>query len=511
MRLSGFPAVLAALALAAIGQAASAAPQVKEQVRAYRVAHEKAILEEFSQLLSIPNVPTNVPDIERNAAFIRGALQKRGFKTQLLSAGAGTPPAIYGELKSPGAKRTVVFYVHYDGQPAGQTGWRSDPFKPVMRTAGSVADAKDVDWRAADKIDPEWRLYARSTGDDKAPIQAMLSALDALKAAGRKPGVNIKLFYEGEEEIGSPNLEKILEANKELLRGDLFVLGDGPVHQTGQLQVVFGVRGASAVNLTVYGPLRPLHDGHYGNWAPNPAAMLTHLLASMRDESSRILIPGFYDDVRPLTASEKAALAALPDVETQLKRELALGRTESQERLTNAVSLPALNIQGIRVGDVGPRGSNTIYPEAQAKIGFRLVPDQTPERVRNVTEAFLRAQGWHVVHADPTPEILRAHPKVVKTEWTLNYPAHRSSLDTPAAKALVKSLERSTGAPPVLAPMAGGSIPMHAFASALKMPIMIVGIANHDNNQHGANENIRLQNLWDGIEIYAGMLTDLKW
>ena len=489
---------------------ASAAP-LRDSVRAYRVAHEAQILEDFSRLLAMPNVATRVSDIETNAAFITEALKQRGFQTQLLSAGSGTPPAIYGELKAPHARRTLVFYAHYDGQPAGQAAWRSDPFKPVVRAGNSAATSKDVDWRAAGKIDPEWRIYARSASDDKAPIQSMLAALDALRAAGKHPTVNVKVFYEGEEEQGSHHLADILRQYHEVLAGDVFVLSDGPRHASGQMQVFFGARGVAAVELTVYGPARPLHSGHYGNWAPNPAVTLTHLLASMRDEEGHILIPGFYDSVQPLSAAEKTLLAGLPDVESGLKRDLALGRTEGPERLADSISRPALNIRGLRSGDVGEGAANAIPTDARASIDFRLVPDQTPQEVREKTEAFLKAQGWFVVSDEPDMATRTAHPKVIRAEWSLDYPAYRADMNAPAVKAVVASIQRSTGGPVLQMPILGGSVPMYTFAAALHMPIVGVPLANADNNQHGANENLRIQNLWDGIEIYAGLLTDVSW
>jgi acetylornithine deacetylase/succinyl-diaminopimelate desuccinylase-like protein len=496
---------IAALLTATVAGAAT----VSDQVRAYRVAHETQILEDYFRLLEMPNVATRISDVEKNAAFITEALNQRGFRTRLLSAGPGTPPAIYGELTAPHAKRTVVFYAHYDGQPAGQAAWRSDPFKPVIRAGTTAASSTDVDWRSAGKIDPEWRIYGRSASDDKAPIQAMLTALDALKAAGRHPTVNIKLFYEGEEEQGSGHLPEILRANHELLAGDVFVLSDGPRHVSGRMQVFFGARGVAAVELTVYGPNRPLHSGHYGNWAPNPAVTLTHLLASMRDEEGHILIPGFYADVRPLSAAETAILADLPDVETGLKRDLAIGRTEGSERLANAIAKPALNIRGVRSGDVGEGAANAIPTDARASIDFRLVPDQTPEHVREETEAFLRAQGWYVVTDEPDMATRAAHPKVIRAQWSLDYPAYRADMNASAVKAVVASIARSTGAPVLTMPMLGGSVPMYTFAAALHMPIVGVPLVNADNNQHGANENLRIQNLWEGIEIYAGLLTDL--
>jgi acetylornithine deacetylase/succinyl-diaminopimelate desuccinylase-like protein len=495
----------------ACGTAAPADTGAVPAVRAWRAAHEKEILGQFVTLLSLPNVATNVADIEANAQLITRELKARGFATQLLAAAAGTPPAVFGELKSPGAHRTLVFYAHYDGQPVAQPQWRSAPFTPVVRAGTHASDAREVDWQAAARLDPEWRIYARSASDDKLPIQAMLTALDALKAAGRRPTVNVKVFYEGEEEQGSRHLGDILSASHELLGGDVFILSDGPRHPSGGMQVFFGARGVAGLELTVYGPLRPLHSGHYGNWAPNPAVLLTHLLDSLRDEEGHILIPGFYDDVRALTPAEQSALAALPDVETGLKEELALGRTEGTERLANSIARPALNVRGIRVGDVGAAAANAIATEARASLDFRLVPDQTPQRERERTEAFLRAQGWQVVDSEPDAALRRAHPKVVRLEWDLDYPGYRADMNAPAARAVVAAIERATGGPVLRLPMLGGSVPMRTFADALRLPIIGVPLANYDNNQHAANENLRLQNLWDGIDIYAGLLTDVRW
>ena len=488
----------------------SAQSSVQNGVRAYRTAHEKEILAEFSQLLALPNVATKVADVEANAAAISAALDRRGFRTRLLAAAPGTPPAVFGELNVPGATHTVVFYAHYDGQSVSQPDWRSGPFTPVVRTGLLTSGAQDVDWRAAKHIDPEWRLYARSASDDKAPIQSMLSALDALQSIGKRPTVNVKVFYEGEEEQGSPHLDAILAKNARLLSGDVFILSDGPRHQSGAMQVYFGARGTTSLELTVYGPARPMHSGHYGNWVPNPGVMLTHLLDAMRDENGRILIPGFYDDVRPRSAAELAALSALPDVETGLKKELELGRTESSERLANAISDPALNVRGIRMGDVGRAATNVISTEARASIDFRLVPDETPAHVRDRTENFLRALGWDVVHDEPTAAERSSHPKVVKAEWSLGYPAYLTSIDGKAASEVIASIQRALGGPVIRFPMLGGSVPMSTFSDAVKMPIIGVPLANYDNNQHAANENLRLQNLWDGIAIYAGLLTDLR-
>jgi len=509
--------VRSVLALALAAQAAGADPldliQLRQEVRAWRTAHEKEVVGELSGLLALPNVAADRADIRRNADHLLEMLRRRGFQARLLTAG-DSPPAVYGELSAPGAKRTVVFYAHYDGQPADPEDWGgNDPWKPVLRTGAPGPDTKDVDLASAPApLNPEWRLYARSASDDKGPIEAMLAALDALKAAGVKPSVNIKMLLEGEEEDGSPHLTSILEAHRDVLEADAWILGDGPVHQTRRMQVVFGARGVMGLEVTAYGPARALHSGHYGNWAPNPAALLVELLAGLRGPNGEIRIAGFEDDLRPLSESEKAASAAMPFVEDALRQELAVGWTEGgDERLQDRVMRPALNIRGLQCAQVGKGARNAIPTEATASIDFRLVPDQTPEKVRERTDAYVRSLGFHVVHDVPDLETRRTHAKVVRLNWDDGYAAARTSLDLPVSRAVVRTIEAMQGGPVIQVPMLGGSVPMSMFTDTLKVPVIIVPIVNHDNNQHAAHENLRLQNLWDGIETFAALFAGLDW
>jgi len=202
-----------------------------------------------------------------------------------------------------------------------------------------------------------------------------------------QPSVHVKLFFEGEEEAGSPHLGALLREHAELLASDLWIFCDGPIHQSGLQQVVFGVRGVIGANLTVYGPLRALHSGHYGNWAPNPAAMLASMLAAMRAPDGRIRISGFYDDVRPLSAADRQAIAAVPGVEAQLRSEFGIASSEVPNALLiERILQPAMNVRGLESGAVGPQSRNAIPTQARASIDFRLVPDQDPARVRQRVE-----------------------------------------------------------------------------------------------------------------------------
>lgn len=512
LKLNRWATVAGALCLVTVVAAAQdqSPTAIRNAVREYRQQHEVDIVRSYAQLLSLPNVASDAVNIQFNALAINTRLEERGFQTQLLKV-AGAPPVVYGELSTPGAKHTLLFYAHYDGQPVDKAQWASDPWQPVLRDG--PADGKAIPLETLQgPLNPEWRIYARSASDDKAPIHALLTAMDALRAAKVPIGVNLKVFFEGEEEAGSPHLPEIFSQYADLLRGDIWVLSDGPVNQTRRMQLYFGARGVTDLELTVYGPGRVLHDGHYGNWAPNPAAVLVDLLAHMRDSSSHILIPGFYDDVRALTAAERQAIAQSPDVDTPLKQELGLAWTESAGvSLPMAITQPSLNIRGIEAGHVEDKAQNAISTMAKASIDFRLVPNQAPDRVHQLVEHFITQQGFYIVRQAPDIEVRRQHAKVIKVTWGAGYKAARVAMDDPAVQPVVRAMEQTLGekpggSPVIKMPLLGGSVPMYLFTDVLKTPVVGLPIANHDNNQHGANENLRLQNLWDGIEVFAGIL-----
>ncbi len=477
---------------------------VAKQADAWRASHEREILQEFSDLLAIPNLASDAPNIRRNATAIRTLLEKRGLTTQLLTF-EEAPPIVVGDLTASNATRTIAFYAHYDGQPVDAAKWKSDPWKPVMRDSADRA----IDWQNAKSIGPEWRLYARSAGDDKAPIIGMVAALDALRASGVKTSVNLRFVFEGEEEAGSPHLARYLEKYPNELRPDAWILCDGPVHQSRRMELFFGARGTVDLELTVYGPVKGLHDGHYGNWVPNPIVRLTHLIDSMREENGHILIKGFYDDVKPASEAERAALAKIPDVKDELQREFQLGTTEGDgKHLNELLLLPALNVRGIEAGHVGDKASNTIQPEARASIDFRLVPNETPESIKTLVERHIEAHGYTIVRDAPDAALRLRHPKIVRVNWGAGYPPARTSPDLPLSRE-VAGIMTAAGHDPVLLPTVGGSIPMYLFQQPNETPVIGLPIANHDDNQHASDENLRLQNLWDGIEVYAALFANL--
>lgn len=506
--------LLSIFASAAWGQSSS--PDVLTQVRQYRTAHAAEILRNYADLLAIPNLASDTANIRRNAERIASSLEARGAKTRLLEV-PDAPPVVFSELNAAGATRTLIIYAHYDGQPVDASQWSTPPWQPVFRDqqGNEITLEKAVS-------DPEARIYARSASDDKAPIEAILVALDAMKSAGLGPKINFKFFFEGEEEAGSPHLHTAIEKYRDLLKSDAWLVCDGPVHQTRKMQVYFGARGTTAVEMTVYGPIRALHSGHYGNWAPNPAAMLVNLLGSMRDDDAHIRIPHFYDDVRPLTAAERSALGKMPNIDGQLRQELQLGRTEEpctgqpaspacgnsdgSSRIELNIMQPALNLRGLDAGHVGAKAQNAVMTEAHASIDFRLVPDQKPEHVQQLVEDFVRGHGYMIVRETPDLAARMAHPRIIRMNWEGGYPAARSDMSSPIARAVVAAIERATG-PIYEIPTLGGSVPMYLFTDVLKTPAIGVPIVNHDNNQHAANENLRLKNLWDGIDVFAAILS----
>ncbi len=474
--------------------------------RNWRVAHERTILAEFIDLLAMPNLARDEANIRKNAAAIVSLLEKRGVKTQLLEE-PGVPPVVYGRIDTPGATRTLVFYAHYDGQPLDPKEWATPPWQPVLRDGPLDRDGRVIPLPANGPINPEWRIYARSASDDKAPLIAIPAALDALKAARIAPRSNLRFVFEGEEEAGSPHLGSIIEKHRGLLGGDVWLICDGPVHQSRRQQIVFGARGVTTLDITLYGPRHELHSGHYGNWAPNPAMMLARLLASMKDDDGHVLIDHFYDGIEPLSDTEKRAVAEAPDVDSDLMRELWLGRTEGGgKKLVELLNYPSLNIRGMSSARTGSQASNVIPSTATATIDIRLVKGIDHQVAEQRVTEHIRKQGYFIVETEPDAQMRMSHPKIARvTVEPGGYNAERTSMDLPISQLVLMTAESASG-PVIKLPTMGGSVPLFMIKDILHVATITVPIANHDNNQHSFNENIRIQNLWDGIELMAALL-----
>lgn len=501
---------LAMLASALVVSPLSPQSAESSAVREFRQNNGPRIIREYADLLSMPNVASDSAGIWANALYIRDRLTERGVDARLLTL-PGANPIVYGELRVPGAVRTLGLYVHYDGQPADPAKWTHDPWSPVLYTrsmeAGGEARPLPAD---GEVVDPEWRIYARAAGDDKAPIGAMLPVLEAFYEEGILPTSNLIFFFEGEEEAGSTNLRRYLEAFQTLIEDiDVWLLFDGPVHQSGRPLLSFGVRGVTGMEVTVYGPVRGLHSGHYGNWAPVPGQMLANLLASMKDDEGTVLVEGFYDTVEPLGEMEREALRRLPSYDEELKRELGLARTEgAPATLPERLQLPSLTIRGLSSGNTGALTRNVIPATATAALGIRLVKGNDPRHMRELVEAHIRREGYHIVREDPDMETRLTYPKIAKVTGGGGYPAARSPMDLPILQEVVDAARRAAGNEDVvLSPGSGGSLPLYLFTELLQKPILMVPIANHDDLQHAPDENLRIWNLWYGIDFYAQLFT----
>jgi len=480
------------------------------KIRDFRKAHEYKIISEFTELLSIPNVSSDTENIRKNAELIKKMMEKRGIKTQIMET-AGNP-IVFGKLEVPKATRTLMFYVHYDGQPVDPSEWTdTHPFKPALRPgklkSGST-EPKPIPFPAqGEKFNDDWRIYARGSSDDRAPIIGILSALDALKNSGFPLKNNLKFIFEGEEEAGSTNLRPFLEKHKNILKCDILFMCDGPAYYSGDPTLFFGVRGITSLEITVYGPNTSVHSGHYGNWAPNPVIRLAHLLVSMRDTSGRVKINGFYDTVVPLTEFEKEALKAIPSYENNIKEIYGFPEAENNwGSLMEAIQFPALNINGIHSGWVGKQARTIVPPEATAAVDIRLVKGNNPDNMVEKIIKHIKTQGYKVVEKDPDQKTRMKYGLIAKVRRSeRGYKAARTPMDHPISKLVIKALTAHSEKKPVLLPSLGGSLPIYMFNDLLHVPIIGVPIANHDNNQHQPDENIRIGHLWTGIETFASI------
>jgi acetylornithine deacetylase/succinyl-diaminopimelate desuccinylase-like protein len=512
MRLGPGAVVLVAAAVSLPLAAAQSGPDVAAR---HRDANGARIVRDFAALLRYPNRARDTADIERAAGYIRDRLQAVGVVSELLRVD-GAPPIVYGALTAPGATRTLGIYVHYDGQPVDPKAWRHPPFEPTLYTAAVEAGGQPRPLpKDGERVDPEWRIYARSAGDDKAPIAAILAVLEAFRQGGVRPTSNLVFFFDGEEEAGSPHLGEYLTRYRDRVSPiDIWLFFDGPVHQSGRPQITFGVRGAMGMEVTVYGATRELHSGHYGNWAPDTPQILARLLASMKDETGKVLVEGWYDSAAPIGPEERAALAAMPGDDAALKRELGLAWTEGQPAsLAERLLLPALTVRGISSGHTGALASNVIPNTATAALGIRLVKGNDPAHLRALIVRHIERQGFHVVDRDPDQATRLRYPRIAKvTGGTDGSPAARTSMANPFARQVVAAASRAAdrlfGSESLLiSPGMGGTLPLYLFTDVAGKPAVIVPVANHDNNQHGANENLRIANLWYAIDLYAALLT----
>ena len=428
-------------------------------------------LARLDELLRIPSIsadPERRPDVRRAAEWLVDDMGRLGFERAAVRESEGQP-AVLGEWLGAGPDApTVLVYAHFDVQPVDPLGeWRSPPFEPAVR---------------------DGRLYARGASDDKGQLLMHLTATGALLATGGMP-VNLRVFWEGEEEIGSPNLDAFLDANRGALAADLAVVTDGSMFAEGVPSVGYGVRGLMYLEVEVRGPKSDLHSGIYGGGAPNPANALARMIAALHDDEGRVAVPGFYDRVRALGADERARLAALGFDEAGFRaavgaRDLA---AEPGFSLVERIwTRPTLDVNGLAGGFAGA-GAKTIIPaSARAKISCRLVPDQDPREIAALVEAALRGAAPPAV--DVEVRVLGLAPPAVV------------SLDHPAVVLAADALEATWGRPPVFQ-RGGGTIPaVGGFSVGLGLPTVLLGFGLPTASTHAPNEWLLLDNFARGPE-----------
>jgi acetylornithine deacetylase/succinyl-diaminopimelate desuccinylase-like protein len=454
-------------------------PALKEpllnKLKSYLANKEHDIIREFNEFLSIPNVSSDRANINRNAEFIKVMMEKRGLQASIIQTYGN--PVVYGEWNAPNATQTLAFYAHYDGQPVEPSYWIGhQPFQPVLRPGKLEANSdlpKPIQFPPpARRLNEGWRIYARSSSDDKASIMALLAAIDFIQESGWTLKNNLKFIFEGEEEAGSTNLRPFLEKNKNLLKSDILFLCDGPAYYDGTPILFFGVRGILSLEITVFGAAVNLHSGHYGNWAPNPATKLIHLLASMKDDQGKITIDGFYDTAVPLTDSEKQALRNIPVFDEMLKEVFAINGLERKGlTLKEAIQLPSFNVNGLSCGWIGDQARTVIPSSATASIDIRLVKGNDPDYFVKKVKEHIQNQGFHVTEEDPGFDLRMRYPQIVKlTRKDKGYRAQRTPMDHPLCRHVIQNLAEFPEINPLIFPSLGGSLPIYVFSDALAIP-----------------------------------------
>jgi acetylornithine deacetylase/succinyl-diaminopimelate desuccinylase-like protein len=510
-------------ALAAAAAAGGVLPVAAQQpLPAARIAELAAALEPeafrlYRELLTFPNDANNPEDILRLSSWLEAEFAKRGFATRRFDMPRND--AILATRAAAGARRTVLIYLQADGQPVDPSLWHQEsPWAPTLkarRAGATIVDGNPADWETLvwERLyeggpDPEWRMFARSASDSKGPIAQFLMALTLLDAAGVVPDFNMKVIIDTEEEQGSPHLADAVARYRDELAADMLVIFDGPPHNSGEPTLTFGARGIAQVTLTAYGPRVAQHSGHWGNYVPNPALRLAQVLASMKDEHGRVVIPGFYDGIE-IDAATRAILEAVPDDIPAIHRRMGIAAPDAVARTPQeAIQYPSINVRGMRSAWVGEEARTIIPPVAVAEVDVRLVRESDPERLLRLIREHIAGLGYHVISGrDPSDDERATHARIMRFDAHRSYHAFRTDFDSPPGRWLTAAFERLFGETPIRVRTSGGSIPIAPFVTTLGVPAVSVGTVNPDNNQHSPNENLRVHDYLRGIRIMAAVLS----
>ncbi len=440
-----------------------------------------AFVEELKGFLRIPSVstkPEHRGDMRKAAEWLAGQMRDMGLEHVEILPTAGHP-VVYADWLHAVGQPTVLIYGHYDVQPAEPLElWTTGAFEPTVRGG---------------------ELFARGAVDDKGQVFMHLKALEAhLKTSGRVP-VNVRLLVEGEEEIGSPNLDAFILARKDMLRADVVAISDTAMIAKDAPGITVGLRGLVYFQIDVEGAKSDLHSGGFGGAIENPAFALARLLAQLKDRNGRIAIPGFYDDVRRLPAEERRALARLPFSEKKFQKDLGARALFGEKGFTTLERLwarPTLEVNGLYSGFTG-EGAKTVLPcRAMAKVSMRLVPNQDPGKIARLFVRHVKRLAPTTVRVKVTEVSGRGTPWLVPT-------------DHPSLQAVARAIRKGFGKEPVYT-RTGGTIPVVATLDRLlKAPILLMGIGLPDENAHAPNEKLDLDNLHRGMLSAAYLLEEL--
>jgi len=444
----------------------------------YINVNRERYLEELKALLAIPSIsalPQHAADVRRCAEWCADEMRRIGLQNVKLIDTPGNP-VVYGDWLGAAGAPTILFYGHYDVQPVDPLNlWESPPFEATIR---------------------DGEIYARGSADDKGQVFMHFKAVEAhLKQNGKLP-VNIKFILEGEEEVGSVNLDDFIRGHKSELAADVVVISDSPMFARGIPSICYGLRGLVYFQIDLRGSSTDLHSGSFGGAVANPAIVLSQMLAQMKDRGGRIKIPGFYDDVVALQDEERKAWASLPFNEKQYKKDFGIPKVYGEADYTTLErtwARPTFEVNGLLSGFTG-EGAKTVLPAvAMAKVSMRLVPNQDPDKIAKLFEAHVRDIAPKTVEVNVT----RMHGG---KPWMTSY-------DNPFVQAAGRAIEKGFGQKPVFT-REGGSIPVvSTFQEELGLPSVLFGVGLPDENAHAPNEKLDVGNFHGGI-IASAILYD---
>jgi acetylornithine deacetylase/succinyl-diaminopimelate desuccinylase-like protein len=471
----------------------------------YGKSHYKTLYD----YLSIPCDANYPEDIFKNIEWVKKEFEKRNFQSKTFQT-PSLPVLLFEKQSANKNAKTIMFYYHSDGQPVKKSEWnQEDPYKPELKKYNLQNNSWDTIPFASleSDYDPEWRIFARASSDDKGPGVMLLAALDAIQSINQSVPYNLKVLVDFEEEKGSVHLPSVIDNNKKELFADLLLIFDGPGHASNMPTLTFGARGIATLTLTTYGPSLPLHSGHYGNYVPNPALRMAQLLAGMKDEDGRVLIPGFYENVKT-DAKTLADLEKIPEDLDLLNAKLGIKMAEKVGfNYQSSLLYPSLNIRGLKSGEVGVLAATIIPNKAVAEIDIRTVATTPPDYLLEKVKNYIVSKGYHIVNNEPTEQERLEYHKICKIASRPAYGAFNTDPNGKEGAWLEQALSKTNSQKVIKLPTMGGSVPISPFVNKLGVTAVIVPVVNSDNNQHSANENLRLGNYFMGIQTMIGILS----